>query len=82
MRCGLFSSEITLVETHFNKEIDGDVFVKIRQNSEPVKIQTVANRINDSCVLILDKPTRGVTPGQSGVLYNEENLVVAYGVIK
>ncbi len=55
--------------------------VQVRHRARAVPA-TVVSRTDDALALTLAEPARAVTPGQSGVLYGEDDRVLGGGVIR
>ena len=56
------------------------ISIQIRYNSGPVPVKTIIEKGN-SLIIELEKSTRAVTPGQSGVFYRD-NQLLGGGIIK
>ncbi len=60
---------------------DIPVYVKLRYQASPRRaILRILD--GDRCELTLDEPERSVTPGQSAVLYDENGVVLAGGIVE
>ena len=60
-------------------EIKG-ISIQIRYNSSPVPVKNMQKKGN-SLLIELEKSTRAITPGQSGVFY-KDNMLLGGGIIK
>lgn len=79
---GLFVENISVVDTSFHGFIDDSPFyIKIRQNHEPAQITSFEyNNITKSGKIhTLDKQ-RGITPGQTAVIY-QNDIIIGSGTI-
>jgi tRNA-specific 2-thiouridylase len=56
------------------------ISIQIRYNSGPVPVKNIQEKDN-SLLIELEKNTRAVTPGQSGVFYRD-NMLLGGGIIK
>ena len=56
------------------------ISVQIRYNSSPVSVKNIQEKEN-SLLVTLEKSTRAITPGQSGVFYKDDQLLGG-GIIK
>jgi len=61
------------------EELSG-ISVQIRYNSSPVSVKNIQEKEN-SLLVTLEKSTRAITPGQSGVFYKDDQLLGG-GIIK
>ncbi len=61
------------------EELSG-ISVQIRYNSSPVAVKNIQEKEN-SLLVTLEKSTRAITPGQSGVFYKDDQLLGG-GIIK
>ncbi len=79
---GLFVEDISVIDTLFHGFIDDSPFyIKIRQNHEPAQITSFEyNNITKSGKIhTLDKQ-RGITPGQTAVIY-QNDIIIGSGTI-
>ena len=56
------------------------ISIQIRYNSSPVPVKNILEKGN-SLLIELEKSTRAITPGQSGVFY-KDNMLLGGGIIK
>lgn len=56
------------------------ISIQIRYNSSPVPVKNIQEK-GSSLVIELEKSTRAITPGQSGVFY-KDNMLLGGGIIK
>lgn len=79
----LFTRNIYIKDAVFYKLVsDSPLYVKIRQNHEPAKIENfdfnMSNKVAHICTV---DNQRGVTPGQAAVIY-QDDLVIGYGTLQ
>ncbi len=83
----LFSDTFSIIDCVFRdvsplKEIDpGEITIKTRYTSENTPLKSVSSDDNTAFTIQTESPIRGVTPGQSAVLYHND-FVLGGGIIK
>jgi len=74
----LFKTEFVVKDVHwindFRQETTKDLAVKIRYKSEAVPCETLQIS-NTKIKIMLDHPTRALTPGQSAVFYRDDEII-------